>query len=232
MKPSCTDIAEATQTLQNNGWLSRTAPDFRDAMLAHAQWQRFESGETVSHGGDTSGGMFGLARGALTAIPAVGPPDTPAIHVCTAPYWFGSNPLNSNLPRSVSMIARTPGIVARLPQQALATMLAEHPHWWKWISLGVSEIFMLVSQIATDLLIRDSRRRCIAVLLRLADRRAHGDAAVVMEIGQDELAAMANMSRQTGGPILHALAAAGLVTAGYRNITVHDPAALRAIVDG
>jgi transcription initiation factor IIE alpha subunit len=48
---------------------------------------------------------------------------------------------------------------------------------------------------------------------------------------QDELAGMANLSRQTIGPILRALAEEGHITANYRSITLKDPFALRVIVD-
>jgi len=43
---------------------------------------------------------------------------------------------------------------------------------------------------------------------------------------------MANLTRHTTGPILHGFAEAGLISLGYRTITIHDADALRALADG
>lgn len=232
MKPIGAELAAGAGALRHEGWLCRCPPDFAEAVLARAQWRSFGPGKTLSHGGDTEGGIFGIAQGAVSFIPVIGAPDMPAIHIAAAPFWYGSNPLIGSTPRLSSVVARAPSLVASIPHHALALLLTEHPHWWEWIALHVTEILGLSSQIATDLLLRDSRRRLVAVLLRLGDRRRAGGAPAVADVGQDELAAMANMSRQTAGPLLHALAGDGLITPGYRTIAIHDPVALRAIVDG
>jgi CRP-like cAMP-binding protein len=122
--------------------------------------------------------------------------------------------------------------VALAPRHGLVALLAENPLWWRCIALHVCEAMDTASQIATDMLIPDSRRRCIAALLRIAGCRNVGTAPAKAAMTRDELAGMANLSRQTIGPILRDLAAAGLVEVGYRVIVLHDPAGLRAAVDG
>ena len=52
---------------------------------------------------------------------------------------------------------------------------------------------MLSQLVASDMLIRDSRRRCLAALLRVADCRTGGPEPTTAELSQDELAAMANL---------------------------------------
>ena len=92
----------------------------------------------------------------------------------------------------------------------------------------------IVVTIAADLLIRDSELRCAAVLLRLGGRRFAGpdDAApAVIPLTHDELAAAANLSRNTTGAMLRKLTARGLIELGYRGIIVRTPPALRAFVD-
>ncbi len=85
--------------------------------------------------------------------------------------------------------------------------------------------------MAADLALRDSQRRCFAMLLRAADARfgSASNSAVAL-VGQDELGAMANLSRNTTNRILGEAEAAGLLTARYRAIALHDLAALRHIV--
>lgn len=231
MKPTATEIAEGAALLRRADWFAATTPDFQAAVLAQCQWQWFAAGETITHGGDTRGGMVAIAHGAVSIIPAIGAPDMPMIHIASSPFWLGSNPLINHRPRLVSVIARSRCLVALAPEHGLAALLAENPGWWRFIALHVCEAMVIASQIAADLLIPDSRRRCIAVLLRIAGCRDVGTAPVKAAMTRDELAAMANLSRQTIGPMLHTLADAGHIAISYRSITLNDPAALRNIAD-
>ena len=69
---------------------------------------------------------------------------------------------------------------------------------------------MPLSALASDLLIRDHERRCIAVLLRLSGARYEESAPVEglsAEVSQAELAAMAHLSLSTPAELrLHAIA--------------------------
>ena len=78
-------------------------------------------------------------------------------------------------------------------------------------------------------IIRDSRRRCLLVLLRIANCR-FGDKATATADMRQELAAMANLLRKTAGRILRVLAETELLTVGYRSIALHDAAALRGML--
>lgn len=230
MKPSRADLAQAENLFRTSGWLSRTASDFQDALLSDCHWQWFAAGEAISHGGDTSGGIFGLARGSIAIISALGAADVPILHITGAPFWYGANPLLDNAPRIVTVVARSRSLVARVPRHILAALLDESPGRWRFIAQQMADIGILTMVIATDLLIRDSRRRCIAVLLRVAGCRTGEEVTAIAAVSQDDLAAMANLTRQTVGPILNELAAAGLVTVGYRSIVLHDAQTLREMV--
>jgi CRP/FNR family transcriptional regulator, cyclic AMP receptor protein len=88
--------------------------------------------------------------------------------------------------------------------------------------------------IAADLMIRDSERRCAAVLSRLAGCRHAGPqdvTAVEVPLMQNELAGAANLSRNSVGTMLQRLASRGFVEVGYKTMTVRAPAALRTFVD-
>ena len=230
MKGTKAEVAEAAQSLRSAGWLSETPPDFQDAILSGCRWQWFAPGEAISHGGDIIGGMFGLAQGSVSIIPTLGVADAPIIHIGIAPFWHGSNPLINGEPRVMTIGARSRCLVARVPQYALEAVLAADPGRWRFIARHLTYIANLSMLVASDMQIRDSRRRCVAVLLRIANCRNGSMATATAEMTQDELAAMANLSRQTTGPILRELADAGLATVGYRSIVLHDAAALRAMV--
>lgn len=224
-------ISRGIFTLQQKGWFSRTAPEFQAVVLARCNWDVFKAGETLIWGGDREGGIFGLAEGSVSVTSSSGAADVAPIHIVRPPFWFGLNPLVAGEARNVTVVARSEVLVAQVPQHSLAAILAEKPEYWRLTGQLLVDTVAIAVQAVADLMLRDNRRRCIAVLLRVADCRNLGDTAVEADIGQEELAAMANMSRQSAGPILHELERSGLIALGYRKIILHNPAALRDIVD-
>ncbi|TFU03551.1 Crp/Fnr family transcriptional regulator [Polymorphobacter arshaanensis] len=232
MKISAADIAEASAVLRAGGWLSRTPAAFQDAILERSIWHHIEAGAALTHGGDREGGMYGIGQGSVDVTPATGPADLPVVHIGRAPYWFGILPVVSHAPRAVSIATRSDCLAAVVPQPALDALLAAHPEWWQLLAMQALEHFSLAAQTTSDLLIPDTRRRCIAVLLRETGHRVGDVPRPQIDIGQDELAAMANMSRQTASTVLRGLAAHGLIEIGYRTLTVRDAPQLQALLDG
>jgi CRP/FNR family cyclic AMP-dependent transcriptional regulator len=211
-------------------WFSGLPLAMQQNLVENALWQTLEPRQTLTYGGDTSGGIVGLATGTTMLVPAVGPAEAGPIHLFHAPVWFGLMPMSKARPRAVSAVAQTSCRVARVSQNFMVGMLAGNPGWWQHINDLSLTHFMTATQTAADLHINDSKRRLGAVLLRVADRRHDGDKPVDIAISQMDLAQMANMSRQTTGQILKSLASAGLVSWTYRSITVRDPVGLRRLV--
>ena len=116
----------------------------------------------------------------------------------------------------------------------MRTLLTQRPEWWRELT-RLSIIYGDVAQnVAADLLIRDSERRCAAVLLRLGGRRfpsPDDEQSVEVPVTQDELAGAANLSRNSVGTMLQRLKARRLIETGYRGMTIWTPTALRAFVD-
>nr|WP_310522711.1 Crp/Fnr family transcriptional regulator [Polymorphobacter sp.] len=227
---SRTEITAAQRLVCASGWLATTPTDFQTAVIERCIWQRVDPQVTLTHGGDAAGGMIGIVSGSVGIISAIGPSDTPLAHIARAPFWFGERPTMGQ-PRTITVVSRTVCDIALLPQKGIEAVMAGHSEWLRLLGNLSLNGTLLVTQIATDLLIANTKRRCVAVLLRIADCRTDGDGRYDAGAGQDELAAMANMSRQTIGTILRDLQASGLIELGYRTIAITEPAKLRAIVD-
>lgn len=223
-------ISKGTVVLKQRGWFSRTPPEFQTTLLARCNWDIFAAGETLIWGGDREGGIFGLAEGSVSVSAAGGAADVAPIHIVRPPFWFGLNPIVAGEARNVTVTARSECLVAQAPQHVLAAIMAERPEYWRLTGQLLVDTVAIAVQAVADLMLRDNRRRCIAVLLRVADCRNFGDAPVKADIAQEELAAMSNLSRQTVGPILHELERSGLIALGYRSIDLQNPARLRDIV--
>ena len=221
--------------LANNGWLSHTPRDFADVFLAHCHWRHVGGGVAIQHAGDTSGSIAGIARGTISITTALSTPDAPMTHIGHPGIWVGYVSLFDNTPLALSITTRSDVMLASISQARLEALLSDRPQWWRHIGgLGITYGNVAVN-VAADLMIRDSRRRCCAALLRLADCRfadRPGARPIEAPLSQEELAAIANLSRTSVSGILHDLEADGLISLGYRAVTLHDTDRLRAIVDG
>jgi CRP-like cAMP-binding protein len=223
------DIARAEDVVRSAGWLSRTSPEFRDAILANVHWARFDAGASITHAGD-AGGLRAIAEGQATVLPAMEGPSHGVIHIAQAPFWFGAVPLISGEGRVASVTARIPCIVATVPHDQVSRLLTQEPAWWRYIALHIHELFAVTLQALCDAYIRNGEARCAAVLLRLSQWPAHTGMPAPIACTQAELAAMCAMSRQSLVAVLDQLESQRLIERGYRSITVRDVEALRAFV--
>lgn len=230
-----TEIAACTEVLAQHGWLSTTPAAFTDAILAHCRWRQVEAGAAIQHAGEIGGAIIGLARGTISITTSLGAPDSPVLHIGHPGQWFGFVPLFSAIARPNSIVARSDAVLASLSQSELERLLSNHPDWWRHVgALGIHYGNIAINT-AADLMIRDSKRRCAASLLRMADCRfvdRGGQSTIEAPLSQDELAALSNLSRTSISTILHGLVTDGLITLGYRSVTLHDTARLRTLVDG
>ena len=225
---------EGLDMLARNGWLSDTPAEFRDALLSQSRWQRLDAGAQIQAGGEEEGEVIGLAQGIIDVTVVLGRADTPVMHFIHPVSWLGYLPILSGRPRRLAASARTPISLARIPQAAVAKLVAERPQWERHLTQLAIVYGDVAASIATDLLIRDSERRCAAVLVRFAGHRFAGPGGtepVKVPVTQTELAGAANLSLSSVKSMLGRLAARGLIEHGYQGIVVGAPAALRAFVD-
>ena len=175
-----------------------------------------------------------MARGTVTLTTALSVPDTPLTTISHPGLWFGYVPLLANDKLVTSIMARCDVMVGTITPSDLEALLSTNPPWWRHVgTLGIL-YGNLAANIAADMMIRDSRRRCVASLLRLGNCRATDpDVAWPIEapMTQEELAANANLSRTSVASILRDLEDQKLIRLGYRSVILDKPDVLRAIVD-
>ena len=165
---------EGIRILKDGGWLSATPEEFQQAILTRCAWGRIEFGAQIQAGGEEEGELIGLAAGIVEMRTVLGRADTPIMHFVRPVFWFGYVPILTGRPRGIAASAKTPVWLARVPQATVRALLAERPEWWRHLML-LSIIYGEVSQtIAADLLIRDSERRCAAVLSKIGGLRLGG----------------------------------------------------------
>ena len=147
--------------------------------------------------------------------------------------WFGESPILNGGPRLAGFSASRRSELLQLPLHAIDEILRLDPlSWRQFASLAMEKVEITLGAM-NDLTFRQSRKRVIAVLLRLAGCRLltpPGEDRFDVDVSQDDLAAMANVSRATATSIIAPLSRDGLIALSYRKIEVLKPDRMRALL--
>jgi len=222
------------QFLLASGWLSLCEPAFGEAVLARCRLQSVEAGEVLFHPGDPSSGIYGVVSGTFATSVVVREFGPSLSHLMLPGAWFGEAAYVGK-PRTIGIHATRGARLAFLPMREIQALVAED--WRRWTSFA--KLGSLTSQLAIgsayDLMLRDPRQRCAATLLRLAGLR-HAPPlqrkTAELDVTHSDLAHMTNLSRNSVAKILRDLRASGCLDWSYRQITIHDPARLGALLEG
>jgi CRP/FNR family transcriptional regulator, cyclic AMP receptor protein len=225
----------ATAALADHGWLAFTSPRFRAQVLSRLRVHELRKGDAVYNAGDPPGGLWAVVKG---AVEIEWPPEETAPHLLylgTPGLWFGEAPLIVGNTRLVTVIASRPSTLATLPLSACHAILEDDPSAWRWIALMSVMTTELSIGFAADVLLRDPTKRTAAVLLRLAGVRNRVFAASKpspIYLSQDKLGQLANLSRNSIGPILRRFVARGCIRIRYGAILITDGRALSQTIAG
>ena len=218
------DISQAKQVLTMRGWLTKTPAPFREAVLSNCVLRDFAAGETIYAQGDRSGGLWGLAAGTI-GVELAGDHRNPGFAYLTGRgFWIGAHPVVLGTDRQVGLVALRPSSLLHLPTASFLRLASEDPEAWRWLAVLPLMQTTLAFGVLDDLLIRDTRRRCAAVLLRLAGCRGPGAVSEPddIHVTQEQLAEMLNMSRTALGEVLRWFEARGLISRRYGKLTIDN----------
>jgi CRP-like cAMP-binding protein len=227
--------SNAAAALAEHGWLSFTSPRFRAQVLSRLRVHEFKKGAAVYRAGDPPGGLWAIVKGGEEIER---PPEETTPHLLyfgTPGLWFGEAPLIVGNARLVTVIASRPSTLVTLPLSACYAILEDDPSAWRWIALMSVMTTELSIGFAADVLMRDPAKRTAAVLLRLAGVRNRVFAAskpAPIYLSQDKLGQLANLSRNSIGPILRRFVARGCIRIRYGAILVTNVRALSQTIAG
>jgi CRP/FNR family cyclic AMP-dependent transcriptional regulator len=224
---------EAEQILLSRGWLRFVSARFQQDVLSRSSLREYEPREIIFRQGEEGGGMFGMIAGSVCISLAPNMRGPYAASFVRPGTWFGGGPAITDEPRQVGATARLKTVLMHLPLAAIREITTAHPTFWRYLAVNVSLNLKAALQCYDDLLIADPRMRVAAILLRLAgyDKDpADPFADPEIPMTQTEIAEITRLTRNGLGGILTRLAREGLVSMGYRHITITGPAGLIRIV--
>lgn len=219
----------AHQIVLRKGWLRHTPAPFQRAVVERSRLEQFPAGTPVYSLGDDPGGMFGIVAGCLGVSVAPGDGGPYLAHFALPGTWFGEAAAFTRQPRRVGLTASRDSELLHLPLHAIDEIVGRDPGAWRYFGLVTIDHLEVAIGRSDDLMIRDHFKRCVAVLLRLANCRhvspPDGN-PIEVDISHEDLAHVANIARTTAGAILRELEAEGHLQLSYRRIFVLAPDAL------
>ncbi len=222
------DVDQWHARLAAGHWFSHLPAPFQHSLLAHARLRQLAAGQYLFKRGDPPCGLYAVLDGSLR-VSAVNEQGKEAIlSLVEVPYWFGEICLFDGLPRTHDACAVGPCTLLQVPQQALLKILDQAPRYWRDLALLMSQKLRLSFIGLEQLSLMPASVRLAHRLLMIVE--GHGDiepARRVLQLPQEDLAAMLSLSRQTTNALLKDLQTQGIVRLGYGEIEILDAQRLR-----
>lgn len=224
------ELLGAATLLREHGWLAREPAEVQDAFLARAQPVEFDAGEVVFRIGDDAGGTYGIATGAIGILVATEGREPRLAHVARRGTWFGHGPLMTRGRRVLGFRAMEPTRTLYVPLAALSDLSRGSTAIARSLAVLANANMGVAIEAVSDLLIPRLDRRVAATLLR-ATGALHGTSPgdpAGYRLSQNDIAEMANASRQMVNRCLAGFTSRGWVSVGYQRIAILAPSALSA----
>ncbi|UII71764.1 Crp/Fnr family transcriptional regulator [Pseudomonas sp. HN11] len=222
------DAEQWRDRLVTGHWFSHLPAPFQHSLLASARVRQLAAGQYLFKRGDPPCGLYAVIDGTLR-VSAVNEQGKEAIlSLVELPHWFGEICLFDGLPRTHDACAVGPCTLLQVPQQALLNILDDTPQYWRDLALLMSQKLRLSFIGLEQLSLMPAPVRLAHRLLMIVE--GYGDtehAKRVLQLPQEDLAAMLNLSRQTTNALLKDLQAQGIVRLGYGEIEILDVQRLR-----
>jgi CRP-like cAMP-binding protein len=210
--------------LLGTGWLSDLPPSLQSALLDVSRLKSLGAGDMVYGLGGAPGGLHGLEAGCL-ALEAAQSDSAPQKAFLVHPgTWIGEGPVAGLEARITGAWATRPSKVLCIEIAAIRRVAARDPDLWRHLMLLALQNHKRTMGLAQDLMLRGSRNRLVALLVRLAGLRdVHRPCPAVIDATQGEIAAIANMSRGVASKLMLEMEHEGLVRLRRAGVEILDP---------
>jgi len=222
------DVTAWRPRLLTGHWFAHLPPTLQDSVLAAARVRRLPAGACLFQRGDAPCGLYAVVEGAMR-IGAVNAQGKEALlALVEAPQWFGEIALFDGQPRTHDAYADEPCTLVWVPQAALLALLAATPEYWREFALLMSQKLRLAFVMLEQQSLLAAAPRLAHRLLLIAQGYGEVDGARrVIRLGQEQLAMMLSLSRQTTNQILKDLEHQGVLRLAYGEIEILNLNALK-----
>jgi CRP-like cAMP-binding protein len=218
------------ELLRTGRWFAGLPDDLQTDLVDAAVTRTAAGGERVLARGDEPAGLYAVVDGAVR-VSGQSQAGREVLHMMLEPpSWFGEVSVIDGLPRTQDVTADVETTLLHVPQRALDALLTAEPSHWRHIAVLMAGKLRLAMFALEDVAQVPPRVRLARRLAMMSEGYGdHTHPRRTVDVRQDQLAMMLNVSRQTANQLLKELEAMGLVKLSYGEIEIVDADALRAL---
>ena len=223
----------ASERVLTSGWLGQVEAELRRDFLRAAKPRQFGHGAPIYGFEDEQACLLGVASGLVRLYVAMNEQLPRLAHVGGPGFWFGDAPVVLGGGRAMRATAVGETRLYCIERSAISSLATRYPEAWLAVARLVVMNELSAIGAGEDLMIRASRRRLVAVLLRFSGRRNafQGTAPYdVVPVTHHELADASCLSRSSAALILKELVERGVIRTDYGSITILDAEALESML--
>lgn len=222
--------APYAEILRSGRWFQGLPSGLQAQLLSVATVRSLGAGEFLFQRGDPFCGLYAIVDGSVRITGASEAGKEALLTLIEPPSWFGEIAVFDRDVRTHDAIGEVPSILVRVAPEPLDTLLSAEPLFWHHLGALMASKVRLLFTLLEDLALFPIDVRLARRLLLMAG--AYGEwrdrSRRVVEVSQEQLAAMLGSSRQTINTVLKQFAAQGILRVAYGQIELLDgPALLR-----
>lgn len=225
MKPH-PDLPTAVLKLGKVPLLAGVDKDTLARLAGVMTWREARKREPVLFKGSSGDHLLFLIEGRLQVLDVTESGREIGLNLLVAGDYFGELSIIDGEPRSASVVAMEHSLMALLPKAQAWELFRRNPLVAERVLLGLARKLRNASIYQTILCLPNASQRVFALLQRLCKVAPGGLVVIDFPPKQQELAIMANTSRETVSRATKVLTEAHIVEKDNHRLIVRDPKAL------
>lgn len=224
------DASGLRARLQKGDWFTGLPVTFQNALLAHGQWRTLNQGQSLFMAGDPGDGMYAVIEGAILVESINADGRLALLGVIEAPHWFGEISLIDGQARTHNAVANGNTSLWWVPRWVIEDCLESEPALWRELAKLLSYKTRLIFQKLQGLTFASARERVAHEIYLLSQRYGNVAESVKspwVELNQEQLAALCNLSRQKVNEVLSDLQREGVIARHAGRMRILTPAHLK-----
>lgn len=220
------------ETLGRIPLLADLNEDEKLRILTELRIQRIARRDVVIHREGDGNSLLFLLSGQLQVVNVTEDGRAIGLRLLAPGDFFGEIAVISNCPRTASVVALNPSVVAFLPRATALHLFSHSPSVANKILRHLAEKIRRDSEFRALLSIHNTSRRVYALLGILKQTKPGGLEVVENLPTHQDIAIMLNTSRETVTRALLALAQRGIVQKDLNRLIIRDPEILQKLAKG
>jgi CRP-like cAMP-binding protein len=228
-RPSASIPRAALRKLPILGLLS---DDLLARVMSASRLVHFRKRATVVLKGQSLDHLAILINGKLQIVDHLANGQEIGLSIIQAGSFFGELALIDHQPRSASLIALTPSAVIQVPGEVARKLFFEYPPVAEAMMVHFARIIRRGNELRSLLALSNSFQRVFALLDHITEQGPDGGSMIDDMPTHQDIAIMANTSRETVTRALSMLAGSAIIEKRGRQLLIRNPEALKRVGNG